>query len=111
MDADIGRYNCWFAVKGGYKSLSEVDIKRAAKIIVADIGREEKYVIKPHLKMREGHCERSEHGPTGFRDGPQCSRQRVVPRGPYFQCFLHIFMAFPDHFLQILAIFGIFMAF
>ena len=81
MDADIGRYNCWFAVKGGYKSLSEVDIKRAAKIIVADIGREEKYVIKPHLKMREGHCERSEHNPTAFSGVVWCSIEKGDPNG------------------------------
>ena len=79
MDADIGRYKCWFDDKGGYKSWSDIDIKRGAKIFPADIKKEEKNVIKPHLKIRVGHCERSEHGPPGFSGVVWCSIKKGGP--------------------------------
>ena len=69
-------------------------------------GRYENVTEAPR-ENREGHCERSEHGPTGFRGGPQCSRERWVPSGAHFWIFWPFFVVFQIFF----AIYGILFAF
>ena len=60
-------------------------------------------VTEAHRENQEGHCERSEHGPTGFRGGPQCSREKVVSNGAHFRCFQVVLWHF-WHFRQFSAV-------
>ena len=69
-------------ISEGAKRLLLLISEWADKLVAADIEsekmkirRKEKNVIKPHLKIRLGHCERSEHGPTGFSSVVWCSIQ------------------------------------
>ena len=53
--------------------------------------KEKKNVIKPHLKIRVGHFERSEHGRPGFSGMVWCSIQTSWPKYCVFLSFLVLF--------------------
>ena len=70
-----------------------------------------KNVTEAHREKQAGHCERSEHGPTGFRGGPQCSREKAVSNGAHFWCFQVVLWHFWLFFVIFLAFWGIFRSF
>ena len=76
---DIEGCNIVAADIGG-SNIVAADIRWSNKYDDQTTPEKEENVIKPHLKIQAGHCERSEHGPPGFSGVVWCSMQTSWPK-------------------------------